>query len=207
MQARIEKNIGRAESQTKDAAYDAILSAGLAMMGGTSLADGIARAAQTGGATYLAGKREANKAIDSAEQAELSFREYEMALNNQNQEMADKKFGDFVANTIRLQAATGGTKGSSNYDKALIRTQNDPFIKNAFAIINDNVASPEEKQNAINDLNERMRAIFEGFGVSDRFQPYNITPAQATAEEPGFFDRLFGSSNKTTAAEDPLSIR
>jgi hypothetical protein len=207
MQARIEKNIGRAESQTKDAAYDAILSAGLAMMGGTSLADGIARAAQTGGATYLAGKREANKAIDSAEQAELSFREYEMALNNQNQEMADKKFGDFVANTIRLQAATGGTKGSSNYDKALIRTQNDPFIKNAFAIINDNVASPEAKQNAINDLNERMRAIFEGFGVSDRFQPYNITPAQATAEEPGFFDRLFGSSNKTTAAEDPLSIR
>jgi len=184
MQARIEKNIGRAESQTKDAAYDAILSAGLAMMGGTSLADGIARAAQTGGATYLAGKREANKAIDSAEQAELSFREYEMALNNQNQEMADKKFGDFVANTIRLQAATGGTKGSSNYDKALIRTQNDPFIKNAFAIINDNVASPEEKQNAINDLNERMRAIFEGFGVSDRFQPYNITPAQATAEDP-----------------------
>jgi hypothetical protein len=207
MQARIEKNIGRAESQTKDAAYDAILSAGLAMMGGTSLADGIARAAQTGGATYLAGKREANKAIDSAEQAELSFREYEMALNNQNQEMADKKFGDFVANTIRLQAATGGTKGSSNYDKALIRTQNDPFIKNAFAIINDNVASSEAKQNAINDLNERMRAIFEGFGVSDRFQPYNITPAQATAEEPGFFDRLFGSSNKTTAAEDPLSIR
>jgi hypothetical protein len=207
MQARIEKNIGRAEGQTKDAAYDAILSAGLAMMGGTSLADGIARAAQTGGATYLAGKREANKAIDSAEQAELSFREYEMALNNQNQAMADKKFGDFVTNTIRLKAATGGTQGSSSYDKALIRTQNDPFIKNAFAIINDNIASSEAKQTAINDLNNRMRAIFEGFGVSDRFQPYNITPAQATAEEPGFFDRLFGSSNKTTAAEDPLSIR
>jgi len=121
--------------------------------------------------------------------------------------MADKKFGDFVTNTIRLKAATGGTQGSSSYDKALIRTQNDPFIKNAFAIINDNIASSEAKQTAINDLNNRMRAIFEGFGVSDRFQPYNITPAQATAEEPGFFDRLFGSSNKTTAAEDPLSIR
>jgi hypothetical protein len=206
MQARLEKNASRAEGQLKDAKYDAILSAGLAMMGGTSLADGIARAAQTGGATFLAGKQSANKAIDSAEQAELSFREYEMALDSRNQELADKKFNDFMENTIRLQKATGSS-GSGAYDKALIRIQNDPFIKNKFAVLNSDTVSAEERQSAINDINARSMQIYEGFGVADMYQPYNETPAPVAAEEPGLFSRLFGSGNRTSPAEDPLSIR
>jgi len=52
MQTRLADKIQRAEGQENTAMYDALLTAGLAMMGGTSLADGIARAAQTGGATY-----------------------------------------------------------------------------------------------------------------------------------------------------------
>jgi hypothetical protein len=206
MQARLEKTAGRAEGQLKDAKYDAILSAGLAMMGGTSLADGIARAAQTGGATFLAGKQSANKAIDSAEKAELSFREYEMALDSRNQELADKKFNDFMENTIRLQKATGSS-GSGAYDKALIRIQNDQFIKSNLQIVNDPLKTPEEKQQAVDYINTRSHQIYEGFGVGDKFQPYNVPPAPVAAEEPGLFSRLFGSGNRTSPAEDPLSIR
>jgi hypothetical protein len=204
MQARLEKKASRAEGELKGAKYDAIMMAGLAMMGGTSLADGIARAAQAGGATFLAGKQSARKAVDSAEQAELSFREYEMALDSRNQELADKKFNDFMTNTIRLQKATEGPS-SKGYDKALIRIQNDPFIKSKFDILKSGIASPEERQAAINDINERSQQIHAGFGVAEMFQPYNETQTPEVPESPGWWSRLFGASAPT--AEDPLGLR
>jgi hypothetical protein len=115
MQSRLDKKLNRAEDQVDNAIYDAVLMAGLAMMGGTSLADGIARAAQTGGATYMAGMKDANKAIDAASDAELAFRQYELEVMKGNDKAASDQFGKFLDYSTKLydidsRAATASAK-------------------------------------------------------------------------------------------------
>jgi hypothetical protein len=102
MQSRLTKKLDRAESQENAAKFDAILMAGLAMMGGTSLADGIARAAQTGGATYMSSKKDAAKALNAAEDAELAFRQYEMSIMKGNDDTARKEWDSFMNHTYKL---------------------------------------------------------------------------------------------------------
>jgi hypothetical protein len=115
MQSRLASKMERAEGQENTAKFDAIMMAGLAMMGGTTLADGIARAAQTGGATYMAGKKDANKAIDAASDAELAFRQYELEVAKGNDKAASDQFGKFLDYSTKLydidsRAATAGAK-------------------------------------------------------------------------------------------------
>jgi hypothetical protein len=105
----------RAEGQENTAKFDAILMAGLAMMGGTTLADGIARAAQTGGATYMAGKKDANKAIDAASDAVLAFLIYELEVMKGNDIAGADHFNQFMKGAIDMynfdsRAATAGAK-------------------------------------------------------------------------------------------------
>jgi hypothetical protein len=102
MKARVDSRMARAESQENTAKFDAILMAGLAMMGGTSLADGIARAAQTGGATFLAGKKDAAKAVDAAEDAELAFNKYKLALRKGDEDSARKDFAGFMSYAAKM---------------------------------------------------------------------------------------------------------
>jgi hypothetical protein len=115
MQSRLASKMERAEGQENTAKFDAIMMAGLAMMGGTTLADGIALAAQTGGATFLAGKQNANKAIDAASDAELAFRQYELEVMKGNDKAASDQFGKFLDYSTKLydidsRAATAGAK-------------------------------------------------------------------------------------------------
>ena len=211
MQERLQSKMGRAEKQSDTAKYDAILTAGLAMMSGTSLADGIARAAQAGGAQFMASKDQAAEAINAAEQAEMSFREYELALDAENQALADKKFDNFMTNSIRLQAAAGGGGSSTKaYDKALIRAQNDNYIKSQYEILSSDIASVEEKQAAIANINNRTQRIMDSFNVGDRFQPIPAPPAaEVPQESQSWFSRLFGSDDESTptSPEDPIGIR
>ena len=131
MQARLEDKMGRAEGQENTAVYDALLTAGLAMMGGTSLADGIARAAQTGGATFLAGKKDAQKAVDSASDAEMSFRKYELALMKGNDKAAADLFNQFTKNALDLydidsraaSAARAASAGGGDAESNRLMTQ------------------------------------------------------------------------------------
>jgi len=103
MQSRLTKKLDRAESQENNAKFDAIMMAGLAMMGGTSLADGIARAAQTGGATYMSSKKDAAKALNAAEDAELAFRQYEMSVMKGNDDAARKDWSSYMGHIAKLQ--------------------------------------------------------------------------------------------------------
>jgi hypothetical protein len=102
MQSRISKQIDEAKGEKDTAKFDAIMLAGLAMMGGNSLADGLARAAQTGGATYMAGKKEARKALNAAENAELAFRQYELSVMKGNDKEAQGQFDSFLGYTAKM---------------------------------------------------------------------------------------------------------
>jgi len=129
MQTRLADKIQRAEGQENTAMYDALLTAGLAMMGGTSLADGIARAAQTGGATYLSGKKDAQKAIETAEDAEIAFRQYEMELMKGNDKAAADQFNKFIDLGIDLKkidatyANAAATKGDAQTNKLMTQAR------------------------------------------------------------------------------------
>ena len=103
MRRRVEERMTRAEEQGDTAKYDAILMAGLAMMGGTSLADGIARAAQQGGATYMASRQEARKALDAAENAELAFNQYQIELRKGDEKAARDEFKNYTDYVLKLQ--------------------------------------------------------------------------------------------------------
>ena len=102
MRNRLAQRMKGADDQGNDAKYDAIMMAGLAMMGGTSLADGIARAAQTGGATYMASKAGARKAMDAASDAQLAFDKYQMDLRRGDRESAAKQYDSFLKNATTL---------------------------------------------------------------------------------------------------------
>lgn len=129
MKSRVDKRIERAGKAEDTAKYDAILMAGLAMMGGTSLADGIAKAAQMGGATYMQGKDKAAKAMDAAEEADSAFQKYKVALNRDDQKTANKSYNDFMDYTAKvseiagreriaqIQASARGGDGAPNFGK------------------------------------------------------------------------------------------
>ena len=102
MRSRLDKRMAGAEAQDDSAKYNAIMMAGLAMMAGTSLQDGIARAAQVGGATYMASKDSARKALNAAEDAQLGFDKYQMDLRRGDKESAQKSYDSFLTNTIKL---------------------------------------------------------------------------------------------------------
>jgi predicted nucleic acid-binding Zn-ribbon protein len=102
MKARITKQTEEAKGGADTAKYDAILMAGLAMMGGRSLAEGIALAAQTGGATYMANKKEAKKALNDAEKAELAFRQYQLDVMKGNDKSAQDQFKTFMDYTTKM---------------------------------------------------------------------------------------------------------
>jgi hypothetical protein len=95
MQARTEKRLRRAEGQEKNVMNDAFVSAGLAMMGGLNLADGIKRAADAGGKQYFSSQAEARKAIDKAEEAQDAFEQYRTALKQGNKKLANEMYGTF----------------------------------------------------------------------------------------------------------------
>jgi len=105
MKKRLNSRMQRAEKQQDTAKYDAIMMAGLAMMSGTSLADGIAKAAQTGGATFMMGKKEADKAITLAEDAQSEFNKYQIALRKDDKKQARESFDKYVGYALKLDAA------------------------------------------------------------------------------------------------------
>jgi len=122
MQSRISKQIDEAKGEKDTAKFDAIMLAGLAMMGGNSLADGLARAAQTGGATYMAGKKEARKALNAAENAELAFRQYELSVMKGNDKEAQGEFDTFLnwtAKMAQVDATNARTSALSGSEKGL----------------------------------------------------------------------------------------
>jgi len=122
MQERLSKKFSVAESQSDAAKYEAIMMASLAMMSGTSLADGIAKAAQVGGATYMSSKKEARKALSAAEDAEIDFRKYQIALDKGERDSAEKSLNNFMDNILKLKqidATNARTSALSGSEKGL----------------------------------------------------------------------------------------
>lgn len=107
MKSRVEQRIARAGKSADTAKYDAIMMAGLAMMSGTSLADGIAKAAQVGGATFMQGKDKAAKAMDAAEEADMAFQKYRLELSKGNKKEARESFSDFMSYSAKLEEIAG----------------------------------------------------------------------------------------------------
>jgi hypothetical protein len=116
MEARTLKRLSRAETQEKGVMNEAFVAAGLAMMGGLNLADGVRRAAESGGKQYFASKAEARKAIDKAEEAQDSFDQYRVALKQGNKKLANEMYGTFYKSYTdyvgKIQAA-GISAGAS----------------------------------------------------------------------------------------------
>jgi hypothetical protein len=182
MRQRIEQRMGRAEDQRDTAKYDAILMAGLAMMGGNSMADGIARAAQTGGATYMASRQEANKAIDAAENAELAFRQYEISLRKGDEESARKQFKDYSDYVLELQkidasyARTAAMSADTQTNRALGRVaQLDGAIDRA----RTNVANQPKYKIELDQLRKKMET---GVITEQEQAQYNALLAKIDAE-------------------------
>lgn len=129
MKSRVDQRISRAGKTEDVAKYDAIMMAGLAMMSGTSLADGIAKAAQVGGATFMQGKDKAAKAMDAAEEADMAFQKYRLELSKGNKKEARESFSDFMSYSAKLaeiagreriaqiQAGARGGDGAPNFGK------------------------------------------------------------------------------------------
>jgi hypothetical protein len=116
MEARTLKRLSRAETQEKGVMNEAFIAAGLAMMGGLNLADGVRRAAESGGKQYFASKAEARKAIDKAEDAQDAFDQYRVALKQGNKKLANEMYGTFYKSYTdyvgKIQAA-GISAGAS----------------------------------------------------------------------------------------------
>lgn len=107
MANRVKSRMDRAGKQEDTAKYDAIMMAGLAMMGGTSLADGIAKAAQMGGATFMQGKDKAAKAMEAAEEADMAFQKYKIALDRNDKKEAGDLFKDYSSQVLKLEEIAG----------------------------------------------------------------------------------------------------
>ena len=171
MQSRITKQAERADSQRDLAKYDAALAAGLAMMGGTSLADGIARAAQQGGASYFASRKDAEKAIDNAEKAELAFRQYELEVMKGNEDAARKEFATFLDYTAAMAnvdakyaaAAAKGTGGLDAKDVSLLRGRINDELKAEFGDVLP--TTDVERAQLAADIATRRRQLEAYYGV------------------------------------------
>lgn len=215
MRDRVGKKMERAGKMEDTAKYDAIMMAGLAMMGGTSLADGIARAAQAGGATFMQGKDKAAKAVDAAEEAELAFSKYKLALERNDKKEARESFSDYMKyvtdlkkmettlEAARIQASSrvgAGQPEIKSLDKAMIRIQNDPGIKLMIKQLESGMLSPEQTQQYINSINQQSRQIMQSFGVEDKFSPLSLPAEQKAPEKKGFWSSLLGGESKPAPA-------
>ena len=137
MRSRLEQKTAKAGDQEDKSKYEAIMLAGLAMMGGTSLADGIARAAQVGGATYMSSKKEARKALNDAENAELAFRQYQLEVMKGNDKEAQGQFDTFLNFTAKMadvdakSAMADATRGSVVWQRVDNAVANDRRVRAA----------------------------------------------------------------------------
>ena len=157
------------------------------MMAGTSLADGIARAAQQGGATYFASRKEAEKAISDAEKAELAFRQYEMEVMKGNEDSANKLFGAFLdytaamANVGAKYASAGARSGLDSKDITQIQYNVERTVESRFKPQEDAIAlMPPAQQAAARQRLEQAKSNAR----NDLFRQAGITPPTPTESAP-----------------------
>jgi len=117
MQARLDERLAKAEGMEGREIKDAIMAAGLAMMSGQSLSEGVALAAQAGGQAYFESREDTEAAMLEAENAELAFRQYELDLLEGNESKAREEFGmflDHTANMANARARMAAAQSSAN---------------------------------------------------------------------------------------------
>lgn len=163
MANRVKTRIERASKQEDTAKYDAIMMAGLAMMGGTSLADGIAKAAQMGGATYMQGRDKAAKAMEAAEEADLTFQKYKIALDRNDKKEAGDLFKDYSAQILKLQeiqskyAEIGArSKEAAAARQTALEQKNEAGLRNSYAVISNNIARVESQLDTLQANKEKQ---------------------------------------------------
>jgi hypothetical protein len=116
MQKRADRRLARAEGQEKNVLNEALISGGLAMMGGLNLSDGVKRMAEAGGKQYFASKAEASKAINAAEDAQDAFNQYQMSYKQGNKKMIGEMYGKWQSSMLDFQGkiqAAAMTSGAS----------------------------------------------------------------------------------------------
>jgi hypothetical protein len=173
MRSRLEQKTAKAGDQEDKSKYEAIMLAGLAMMGGTSLADGIARAAQVGGATYMSSKKEARKALNDAENAELAFRQYQLEVMKGNDKEAQGQFDTFLNFTAKMAdvdakyAMAGATNDERTEQRIRTAINQDKRLANAQKQI-DTAVLPKDKIAAEQNYNRVYQQVADevrkGFG-------------------------------------------
>jgi hypothetical protein len=179
MKLRVDSRMARAEKSEDTAKYDAMLMAGLAMMGGRSLAEGIAMGAQTGGATFLAGKENARKAIDAAEDAELAFSKYQMELRRGDEKAAREEFNAYSNQMTKLyeidtrrevgMAQAGATRESTLWQRVESAVANDRRVRSAEEAIKSSTTDVQRATatQAFNSILAQVRREKEAqFGVT-----------------------------------------
>jgi len=206
MQARLEDKMGRAEGQENTAVYDALLTAGLAMMGGTSLADGIARAAQTGGATFLAGKKDAQKAVETAENAEIAFRQYEVELMKGNDKAASEQFNQFLNYGLKLKeidsrAAAAGAKNGLTDRQLQTELNADPDFKLLFSAEQEAAKAVREAagETQTGQARDRLAAASKArkdYERNFKMQKLGIAPEKESATPSGSVIRYDAQGNR-----------
>jgi hypothetical protein len=193
MQQRVAAKMERADKKSDTAVFDALLMGGLAMMSGTSLADGIARAANIAGPTYLGSKKEAENMMDKAEDADMAFRQYEMALRSGERDRADSMFMKYQDNMMKMYeidqraaaaAAKGGAGGVDVGDLTkLVGMANNPVLK-ARVDAAMKMELPEEQAAELGqiaaDYNMSLGAIGKAFNI-----PLDFAMARSAAPAEG----------------------
>jgi hypothetical protein len=172
MQNRVKTRMERATKQEDTAKYDAIMMAGLAMMGGKSFAEGLSLAAQAGGASYMSGKANARKAMEAAEEADMSFQKYKIALDRNDKKEAGDAYKDFSSSVLKLQeiqskyAAIGAQRaeGEANRSAALAQKE-DANLRGSYNVVSNNIARVEGQMDTL--LTNREKQIREQMLLAD----------------------------------------
>jgi len=116
MQKRADRRMARAEGQEKNVMNEALISGGLAMMGGLNLSDGVRKMAEAGGKQYFASQSEARKAVNAAEDAQDAFNQYQMTYKQGNKKMIGEMYGKWQSSMLDFQGkiqAAGISAGAS----------------------------------------------------------------------------------------------
>jgi hypothetical protein len=116
LQKRTERKLQRAEKQERGVMSEALISGGLAMMGGVNLSDGIRRLAEAGGKQYFSSQAEARKAIEKADEAQDAFSQYKLSLKQGNKKLAAEMYGKYYGTVMEFQGkiqSAGITAGAS----------------------------------------------------------------------------------------------
>lgn len=186
MRSRVIDKMSRAERADKNALSDALIAGGLAMMSGISLADGIAKAAAAAGPAWFASKDRAEKMIDKATDADIAFRQYELALRNGERDRADAAFERYMklavdvynidqrtaATLAAASAKSGGNSGLDKTGQVLDRFQNlineDPIVASLRGMLGDQLA-PDQRDELLKALYNhsigKARYFEQNFGV------------------------------------------